>query len=379
MAIESTVPDWLRPYYDQQGLFGTIAPTNYGSRTAGAESFFSSLPSYTYSNLVSQQPVSYQQMQPYTRRRNYDTNAPTIEDIEAELGLAGTVEPTVTNALGILGNLTSFALGPFGFFTTLGANLAANKNKVALTSLASLAKSALTDIEPGTAAWDAAIGDLAPGISEDEAPGGIDYSGEVGGYNDPSGIDQSFADLSPGYGGYAGSEGTGGIGGLGGISSGPDASPGYGGYAGSEGTADVSGYTDASLGDISDFGGYSGGEGGGGGGDGGKVICTELHRQGILSKTIYLSDQEFGRKLAIEDPEAFAGYHAWAIPVVSLMKKSSLFTRFVAVFALPWAREMHYMETGVGKSSLLGRCMVKFGVPLCRFIGRRSSTELSSG
>jgi len=122
----------------------------------------------------------------------------------------------------------------------------------------------------------------------------------------------------------------------------------------------------------------SSGDGDGDGGDG-TVICTELHRQGILSKTIYISDQEFGRKLAIEDPEAFAGYHAWAIPVVSLMKKSCVFTRFVAVFALPWAREMHFIEAGVGKGSILGKFMIKFGVPICRFIGRRSAKELCNG
>ena len=365
MAIESSVPAWLQPYYDQQGLFGTIAPTNYGSRTEGAESFFSSLPSYSYSNLVSQQPVSYQQTLPYTRRRRRsDTNAPTIEEIEAELGLAGTMEPTWSNIAAVLGNLVSFGLNPGLFGMTQFANIGLGRNSKTNPSFASLARDVIggrtggydgfgnygtSGVDPdayadavttaafdafgaafdgpGTASWSGAVEGLTEGVDVDEAPGGIDYSGEVGGYNDPSGIDFSAVDVSPGYGGYAGSE---------------------------EGSGD-------------------------GGGDGGKVICTELHRQGILSKTIYLSDQEFGRKLAIEDPEAFAGYHAWAIPVVSLMKKSYLFTKFVAVFALPWAREMHYMETSVGKSSLLGRCMVKFGVPLCRFIGRRSSTELSSG
>jgi len=151
-----------------------------------------------------------------------------------------------------------------------------------------------------------------------------------------------------------------------------DTGSAFGGDAPSQASQDVADFAEAHGQEVG-----PGGDGGGGGD--GTVICTELHRQGILSKDIYLSDQEFGRKLAIEDPEAFAGYHAWAIPVVSLMKKSFLFTKFVALFALPWAREMHFIEAGVGKGSILGKFMIKFGVPICRFIGRRSAKELCNG
>jgi len=313
MAIESPVPAWLQPYYNQQGLFGTTAPTNYGSRTVGAEGFFSSLPSYTYSNLVSQQPVSYQQTLPYTqRRRSFDTNAPSIEDIEAELGLAGTMEPTLSNALAIGRNLVSFTLNPVGFFTTLNANLALNKNKVELQSIPSLVSEAFTDIEPGTAAWDAAIASLAEGVSEEEAEFGIDYSGEVGGYNDPDISDFAATDFSPGYGGYAGSEDMGGFD-FGDMSD----------FSGDYGGTDVSDGTD----------GGSGGSGGGDGGDSGTYICTAAFKAGISPKERFRQNKKYGIKMRREDPVLMRGYDIvgpWIAKKIGHTKLGNALTKLYA-------------------------------------------------
>jgi hypothetical protein len=109
------------------------------------------------------------------------------------------------------------------------------------------------------------------------------------------------------------------------------------------------------------------------GGDGEKVICGEMHRQGRISTPIYQADQEFGQHIREQDPYVMDGYLAWANKVVSLMQKSCAFSWFVALFAKPWAREMYRRETGRGRGSLAGKVMMKIGIPLCRFIGKRNA------
>jgi len=119
--------------------------------------------------------------------------------------------------------------------------------------------------------------------------------------------------------------------------------------------------------------GESTADGGGGDGGGDTVICTELHRQGRLGDEVFRADREFGAKIIERDPYTMKGYHCWAKRVVKLMQKSCLFTCFIAFFALPWAREMYRRETGRGRGSLRGKILMKIGIPLCRFIGKRNA------
>ena len=105
----------------------------------------------------------------------------------------------------------------------------------------------------------------------------------------------------------------------------------------------------------------------------GKVICGEMHRQGRISTPVYEADQEFGQHMREQDPYVMDGYLAWANTVVRLMQKSCAFSWFVALFAKPWAREMYRRETGRGRGSLAGKVMMKIGIPLCRFIGKRNA------
>ena len=110
-----------------------------------------------------------------------------------------------------------------------------------------------------------------------------------------------------------------------------------------------------------------------GGDDSGKVICTELHRQGKLDNATMAADKEFGEMVAENDPHTMAGYHLWAKPVVRLMQKSKIITWLVALLALPWAREMFLRQTGSGRGSWRGRILMRLGIPVCRFIGRRNA------
>ena len=135
------------------------------------------------------------------------------------------------------------------------------------------------------------------------------------------------------------------------------------GHGAGEGTSEE-GATDATA---------SGPGGGGGGGGAGKVICTELHLQGKLDDATMAADREFGLAVRDSDPYTMIGYHVLALPIVRLMKKSSIVTNAVALLALPWAKEMYFKQTGEGKGSYRGRILMSLGIPLCRKVGRSAS------
>ena len=98
------------------------------------------------------------------------------------------------------------------------------------------------------------------------------------------------------------------------------------------------------------------------------VICTELNRQGLLPDNIYRLDSEYSSKHI--DREAYLGYRLWADPVVRLMRKSRLFTRIVKPIALSYCYEAAHRMNPEIKGSWFGGCLIKIGVPACRFIYR---------
>lgn len=101
-----------------------------------------------------------------------------------------------------------------------------------------------------------------------------------------------------------------------------------------------------------------------------KIICTELYHQGLMDHGTFEADQAFGRIMWQKDPAVMVGYHAWARPLVKLMKRSKIFTRIVAFFALPWAKEMDHRMGAQHNGSKFGRALMAFGVPFCRMIGK---------
>lgn len=98
---------------------------------------------------------------------------------------------------------------------------------------------------------------------------------------------------------------------------------------------------------------------------GGKVICTELHRQGLLDNATFEADQEFGKFMRETYPQVMIGYWALALPVVGLMQKSKAFTYLVSFFAKPWAKHMAYLMGVREKDHLFGRLIMSIGKPLC--------------
>jgi hypothetical protein len=103
------------------------------------------------------------------------------------------------------------------------------------------------------------------------------------------------------------------------------------------------------------------------------VICTELHRQGLMSDEIREADERFGRMISATSPETMLGYHYWAIPIVNLMQKSRLFTKIVWAVARPWAYHMAYEMGSLEKDNLLGKILMKVGAFISRTIGKSIS------
>ena len=95
----------------------------------------------------------------------------------------------------------------------------------------------------------------------------------------------------------------------------------------------------------------------------GTVICTELHRQGIMSDEVFETDKSFGKK---QDIETIAGYHTWAIPLANLMRKYKIVTWVITPIAMAWAEDM------AGGKNMFGKILNKIGIPICRFIGRKA-------
>jgi hypothetical protein len=141
------------------------------------------------------------------------------------------------------------------------------------------------------------------------------------------------------------------------------------------------------------------GDGGGGGGD--KIICQKLAEMGFFDTAMNAADQQFGRMLRDQDPDAYNGYLRWAQPVVDLLDgkgsvafrkvvlfwvrdeqrrqqiQSSIVAHYLNVIARPWAEEMAYRMKAEGyeKSNAAGRFIMNLGLPMCRSIGQFSKEK----
>jgi|3_EtaG_2_1085321.scaffolds.fasta_scaffold00125_19 hypothetical protein len=104
----------------------------------------------------------------------------------------------------------------------------------------------------------------------------------------------------------------------------------------------------------------------------GKIICTELYEQHLLSESIYEADQAFGKMVYLNDPELMKGYHLWAPSVVKLMQNSKLATRLIAILASPWAKQMAYEMGAYEKGSIFGKILMEAGKLFSRVVYKLS-------
>jgi len=164
----------------------------------------------------------------------------------------------------------------------------------------------------------------------------------TGGFGDPG-----ASPAGVGGSGQSGNPGTGGEGASG--PGGPGGSPGVGG-SGQSGDPGTGG----------EGPGGPGGAGAGSAGDGPSVLCTEAHRRGWLSDTLYAADCAYGATLP---PDTLRGYHRWAIPLAHLMRRSDLVAHVLRPFLVAWARHVAGQPTWVGAVLMLG-------LPLMAWLGR---------
>jgi len=102
------------------------------------------------------------------------------------------------------------------------------------------------------------------------------------------------------------------------------------------------------------------------------VICSELFRQGMMNESIYEADKLFGRIMEKSNKEALHGYRMWATPIVSVMKKSKVFTNIVSWIAIPWAYQMAYEVGATDKGNRLGKLLMVLGIPMSKVVYKLS-------
>jgi len=95
------------------------------------------------------------------------------------------------------------------------------------------------------------------------------------------------------------------------------------------------------------------------------VICTELHRQGIMPSDLYMKDAIYGANLKMRDPYVFIGYHFLAKPLVKKMQTSKLLTNILKYPAMKWAKHIAGEEI-----SLIGSFLQVVGEPFCSLLGK---------
>jgi hypothetical protein len=111
-------------------------------------------------------------------------------------------------------------------------------------------------------------------------------------------------------------------------------------------------------------------------GGGGTVICTELFRQGLLTKEVYAADDEFGRIMSTYNNSALLGYRIWATPIARKMKTSCLLTAVVSKFAIPWANQMAHEMGAKEKGSVFGKILMIIGIKFSSIVYMASSSSL---
>ena len=111
---------------------------------------------------------------------------------------------------------------------------------------------------------------------------------------------------------------------------------------------------------------------------GGRVICTELHRQKLMSKEDYLMDLKFTETHMIPKyGNAFLqGYWSFAVPAVKKMRQSKLHTKFWKHIACNRAQDIKW-RLGKGKFNIFGRAYSLFFENLCWAIGKIKKTKVN--
>ena len=86
---------------------------------------------------------------------------------------------------------------------------------------------------------------------------------------------------------------------------------------------------------------------------GGTVVCTELHRQGLIDTKTWNINQEFGKYLYNVDTYRYFGYLSWGMPLANAMRKSKIVTYIVTPYMKGWVNYIAGKETFFNKAMYL--------------------------
>lgn len=98
-----------------------------------------------------------------------------------------------------------------------------------------------------------------------------------------------------------------------------------------------------------------------------KVICTELHRQGLMSRADYLQGADYARAHLTE--RHYRGYHVWALAAVRHMRRSKRATAFWRALASARADHIAYLNGDETRRNRLGAWLCVLGHPVCYVLG----------
>ena len=123
-------------------------------------------------------------------------------------------------------------------------------------------------------------------------------------------------------------------------------------------------------------------EGNSGGGGSSRVICTELYRQGKISRSDWKRDLAYTSSAL--SARHVRGYHAWAIPTVRLMRKSSLWTEVWRLLGQARANQIAYIMGDRAKPDRFGAVAKVVLEGFCWVVGgfvcdRDAAAELFDG
>ncbi len=101
-----------------------------------------------------------------------------------------------------------------------------------------------------------------------------------------------------------------------------------------------------------------------------RVICTELYKQGKLSRDLYRMDVVY---TARDLPTTIVrGYHYWAIPMVPVIRKNKLVCSIFEYLTIKRAEEIAHIvdPTAYPKSTITGKLIKTVGEAICYGIGK---------
>ncbi|WP_417790278.1 hypothetical protein [Terasakiella pusilla] len=98
-----------------------------------------------------------------------------------------------------------------------------------------------------------------------------------------------------------------------------------------------------------------------------RVICTELVRQGCMSKVDQLRDLRFTQKYLTTTH--IRGYHIWAIPTVRLMRRSNRWSAIWRFIAQHRANEISYQMGDRITPDFMGKVIRLIFEPFCFLVG----------